>query len=215
MSTIPRLVLRRFLHTASSPLVRAVPPVARPTAAAPFKGIQLRHQQTQSPDLDEEAEQNSFLESVDYFFNRAAGLTNVSPGLMDIIRSCNSMVEFHFPIKKDNGETEVLKGYRAQHSTHILPTKGGIRYSKDVNSQEVKALAALMTLKCALGKLKQINNVSLIIHNKLLTNRSSKPKSRCLLVAQKVESASIVEIIPPQKSKGLPGVLPMNSIREI
>lgn len=112
-----------------------------------------RFQQTQVPAEEEPPveQHRTFLENVDYFFDRAADLTNVGPGLMDIIRSCNSVVEFQFPIKRDDGETKVLTGYRAQHSTHILPTKGGIRYAADVNLQEVKALAALMTLKCALG----------------------------------------------------------------
>lgn len=93
----------------------------------------------------------TFLDSVDHFFNRAAVLTNIDDGLMGVIRSCNSVVEFQFPVRRDDGSIEVLTGYRAQHSTHILPTKGGIRYAPDVNLQEVKALAALMTLKCALG----------------------------------------------------------------
>lgn len=93
----------------------------------------------------------SFLQSVDRFFSRAAALTNIHEELMAIIRPCNSVVQFHFPLRRDDGSTEVLVGYRAQHSTHILPTKGGIRFSPDINIGEVKALAALMTLKCALG----------------------------------------------------------------
>lgn len=92
----------------------------------------------------------SFLESVDYFFNRASSFTDIEPGLMSVIRACNSVVEFRFPLRRDNGSVEVLTGYRAQHSTHVLPTKGGIRFAPDLNLQEVKALAALMTLKCAL-----------------------------------------------------------------
>lgn len=70
---------------------------------------------------------------------------------MSVIRSCNSCVQFEFPIKRDNGSTQVITGYRAQHSTHMLPTKGGIRYAANVDLEEVKALAALMTFKCALG----------------------------------------------------------------
>lgn len=93
----------------------------------------------------------SFLDSVDHFFSRAAKLTDIDPGLMAIIRSCNSCVEFEFPITRDDGSIQVITGYRAQHSTHVLPTKGGIRYAGNVDLQEVKALAALMTLKCALG----------------------------------------------------------------
>lgn len=93
----------------------------------------------------------SFLDSVEHFFNRAARLTNIEEGLMDVLRSCNSCVQFEFPIRRDDGSIKVVTGYRAQHSTHILPTKGGIRYASGVDLGEVKALAALMTLKCALG----------------------------------------------------------------
>lgn len=99
---------------------------------------------------DEPLSPPTFLQSVNHFFTRAASLTDIEPGLMDVIRACNSVVQFRFPLRRDDGSVEVLTGYRAQHSTHVLPTKGGIRYAPDVNLQEVKALAALMTYKCAL-----------------------------------------------------------------
>ncbi|XP_066246024.1 glutamate dehydrogenase, mitochondrial isoform X3 [Euwallacea similis] len=70
-------------------------------------------------------------------------------GILTHMEHCDHIIEVAFPIKRDNGEYEVVKGYRAQHSTHRLPCKGGMRFSPDVNKDEVKALAALMTFKCA------------------------------------------------------------------
>jgi glutamate dehydrogenase (NAD(P)+) len=55
----------------------------------------------------------------------------------------------NFPLHRDDGSTEVIRGYRAQHSHHRLPCKGGIRYSDEVDLQEVEALASLMTFKCS------------------------------------------------------------------
>ncbi|XP_050304067.1 glutamate dehydrogenase, mitochondrial isoform X2 [Anthonomus grandis grandis] len=70
-------------------------------------------------------------------------------GILTHMEHCDHIIEVAFPIKRDNGEYEVIKGYRAQHSTHRTPCKGGMRFSPEVNKDEVKALAALMTFKCA------------------------------------------------------------------
>ncbi|XP_039212665.1 glutamate dehydrogenase, mitochondrial-like isoform X3 [Crotalus tigris] len=70
-------------------------------------------------------------------------------GVLDAIRCCGHVLEVAFPVRRDSGCLEVIKGCRAQHSQHRLPCKGGIRYSKSVGADEVKALAALMTYKCA------------------------------------------------------------------
>jgi glutamate dehydrogenase (NAD(P)+) len=92
----------------------------------------------------------SFFDQVNSNFNRAAALTDHSPGLLSQIREINNVIHFTFPIKRDNGEIEVLHAWRAEHSHHMLPTKGGIRYAAMVDEDEVMALAALMTYKCAI-----------------------------------------------------------------
>jgi glutamate dehydrogenase (NAD(P)+) len=77
-------------------------------------------------------------------------LTKHDPRLLTQIRECNSVYHVTFPVKRDDGSIEAIHAWRAEHSHHKLPTKGGIRYSKHVNEDEVKALAALMTYKCAI-----------------------------------------------------------------
>ena len=90
----------------------------------------------------------SFFESVSMNFDKAAAHTTHPQGLLDQIKVCNSIYHFQFPIQVGDGY-EVIQAWRVEHSQHKLPTKGGIRYSEDVNEDEVKALAALMTYKCA------------------------------------------------------------------
>ncbi|MFT4148971.1 MAG: Glu/Leu/Phe/Val dehydrogenase [Paracoccaceae bacterium] len=91
----------------------------------------------------------SFRESVDLMFNRAAALMNLSPGLEQKIRVCNSTYTVRFGVRL-RGKIETFVGYRSVHSEHMEPVKGGIRYAMNVNQDEVEALAALMTYKCAL-----------------------------------------------------------------
>ncbi|EDO40710.1 predicted protein [Nematostella vectensis] len=70
-------------------------------------------------------------------------------GILDVMKPCQDVLSVVFPIKLDNGEYKLVQGYRAQHSHHRSPCKGGIRYSEDVDIDEVQALATLMTFKCA------------------------------------------------------------------
>jgi glutamate dehydrogenase (NAD(P)+) len=91
----------------------------------------------------------SFRESVDLMFNRAARLMDLSPGLEQKIRVCNSTYTVRFGVRL-RGKIETFTGYRSVHSEHMEPVKGGIRFALSVNQDEVEALAALMTYKCAL-----------------------------------------------------------------
>ena len=89
-----------------------------------------------------------FFDNFSVYFDEAASFTQHPKGLLDQIKICNSVYSFKFPVRTQHGY-QVISGWRAQHSHHKLPVKGVIRYSEDANEDEVKALAALMTYKCA------------------------------------------------------------------
>ncbi|RNL54041.1 Glu/Leu/Phe/Val family dehydrogenase [Pedobacter jejuensis] len=95
------------------------------------------------------ADENKFFADVCKNFDSAAQFTNHPEGLLNQIKACNSVYRFQFPIRRGNG-FEVIDAWRVEHSHHMSPTKGGIRYSEMVNEDEVMALAALMTYKCAI-----------------------------------------------------------------
>ncbi len=96
------------------------------------------------------SQEPSFWDQVVRNFDKAASYTKHPKGLLDQIKGCNAVYRLAFPVKKDDGSVEVIHAWRAEHSHHKLPTKGGIRYSLSVNEDEVMALAALMTYKCAI-----------------------------------------------------------------
>jgi len=92
----------------------------------------------------------NFEDNVNAYFDHAATFSKHATGLLEQIKACNSVYAFAFPVRHSDGAIEVVHAWRAEHSHHKLPTKGGIRYSPQVDESEVKALAALMTYKCAL-----------------------------------------------------------------
>ncbi|WP_410528487.1 Glu/Leu/Phe/Val family dehydrogenase [Sphingobacterium sp. SGR-19] len=92
---------------------------------------------------------NSFFESVQRNFDKAAQFTRFDQGILAQIKACNSILRVKFPVKIGDN-IEVIEAYRVQHSHHKLPCKGGIRFSLEVDQEEVMALAALMTYKCAI-----------------------------------------------------------------
>lgn len=91
----------------------------------------------------------SFRESTNIMFNQAVRLMDLPPGLVEKIKVCNATYTVRFGVRL-RGDIQTFTGYRSVHSEHMEPVKGGIRFAMSVNQDEVEALAALMTYKCAL-----------------------------------------------------------------
>lgn len=94
-------------------------------------------------------EEHSFFGDVLKYFENAAKHLDYPKGLLDQIKYCNSVYRMRFPVRVGDS-LEVIEAYRVEHSHHRMPTKGGIRYAMSVTQDEVMALAALMTYKCAI-----------------------------------------------------------------
>lgn len=92
----------------------------------------------------------SMFDFVNQYFDHAASGTSYPSGLLDVIKACNAVYRFSFPFKHRDGTYQTINAWRVEHSQHKMPTKGGIRYAPFVDEEEVKALAALMTYKCAI-----------------------------------------------------------------
>ncbi len=92
----------------------------------------------------------TFRENTDLMVDRALAVLQLEEGTARAIKACESVLQVRFPVRLSDGRTEVFTGWRAVHSTHRLPAKGGIRYAPYADQDEVEALAALMSYKCAL-----------------------------------------------------------------
>ncbi len=92
---------------------------------------------------------DGFFDDVNQYFDQASRYTDVPDDVLAQVRMCNAVYRVRFPVVGDDAKITVVEAYRAEHSHHRLPTKGGIRYALDVSQDEVMALAALMTYKCA------------------------------------------------------------------
>jgi len=90
----------------------------------------------------------TFLENVEMMVNDTIEKIDIDPNISKILKTCQSVLQLKFPVKI-NGRIEIFRGWRAVHSSHRLPVKGGLRFATNVNQEEVEALASLMTFKCA------------------------------------------------------------------
>jgi glutamate dehydrogenase (NAD(P)+) len=123
-----------------------------------FSQIQKSQQQSQTNDKTTSEPQNTtdatkieneplFLEMVRLYFDKASEHLAIPKAYINLIKQTNAAIAFNFPLVRDDGSIEVIQAYRAQHSVHYLPTKGGTRYADHIDIEETEALAALMTLK--------------------------------------------------------------------
>ena len=105
------------------------------------------------PDKDRFLQEENPFEAMMSRFDRAAELLDLEPGIYKILRNPEKQLTVSIPVQLDNGDVEVFTGYRVLYNTSRGPAKGGIRFDLNVTLEEVKALAAWMTWKCAVVNL--------------------------------------------------------------
>ena len=105
------------------------------------------------PDKDRFLDEDNPFEGMMSRFDQAAGLLDLEPGLYKVLRNPEKQIIISVPVMLDSGEVEVYTGYRVLYNTSRGPAKGGIRFDEHVTLEEVKALAAWMTWKCAVVNL--------------------------------------------------------------
>ncbi len=112
-----------------------------PTQGSPLSGPALR---------EEAARESNPYQNALAQLDRAARFLELDPGLHEVLKHPQRELTVNFPVKRDNGKTEMFTGFRVQHNTSRGPSKGGLRYSAGANLDEVRALAMWMTWKCAI-----------------------------------------------------------------
>src|SRR3989338_6836226 len=91
----------------------------------------------------------SFFENTLQLIDRASKIMKLDPDVKAVLEAPNRILEVSIPVRMDDGKLKVFRGFRVQHSDIAGPYKGGIRYHQEVDMEEVKALATLMSFKCA------------------------------------------------------------------
>src|SRR6476620_4091689 len=143
----------------SSPFSRHEQPLPQPPApparVLPHMATDLRlpTDRIVMPDKDRFLNEENPFEAMMSRFDRAAQLLDLEPGLYKVLRHPEKQIIVSVPVMMDNGEVEVYTGYRVLYNTSRGPAKGGIRFDMQVNLDEVQALAAWMTWKCAVVNL--------------------------------------------------------------
>ncbi|MBK8171481.1 MAG: Glu/Leu/Phe/Val dehydrogenase [Sandaracinaceae bacterium] len=97
-----------------------------------------------------EQQHYEFFKVIQDYVDQASKIANLPPHVTSILSQPKNELIVHFPVRMDNGETRMFKGYRIQHNNVLGPYKGGMRYHETVTLDDLKALAAMMTWKCAL-----------------------------------------------------------------
>ena len=133
-------------------------------------------------------------------FNVAARLLKLDPGVWKILTNPKRQIVVSCPVQMDNGEIEVFTGFRVQYNITLGPAKGGIRYHPDVNLDEITALAAWMTWKCAVAHIPFGGGKGGIICD------PGKMSKRELEAVTRRYIAEIVDAIGPEKDVPAPDV---------
>src|ERR671912_1437545 len=133
-------------------------------------------------------------------FDGAARILNLDPGIWKILTHPKRQIIVSCPVQMDNGEIEVFTGYRVQYNVTLGPAKGGIRYHPDVTLDEVTALAAWMTWKCAVAQLPFGGGKGGVICD------PSKMSMRELEALTRRYTAEIIDAIGPDKDVPAPDV---------